>query len=77
MAKEVGHTASPSEGWPWCEQCHKPVEEWSYETPIAEKPSGMFSRSYFREFENTGEVIITVKCHGEVWRASNWRGRLE
>ena len=26
--------------------------------------------------EHTGEVIVEVRCHGEVWRASNWRGRL-
>lgn len=24
--------------------------------------------------EHSGEVIITVECHGERWCASNWTG---
>ncbi|MGX7874412.1 hypothetical protein ACVDG5_018120 [Mesorhizobium sp. ORM6] len=26
--------------------------------------------------EHTGEVIVTVSCHGETWRVSNKRGKL-
>ncbi|MER9524036.1 hypothetical protein NKI96_10670 [Mesorhizobium sp. M0292] len=26
--------------------------------------------------EQTGEVIVTLTCHGETWRVSNKRGRL-
>jgi hypothetical protein len=63
---------------PWCNRCQKLVDEWSYETSIAEKPRGLFGEyPYLREFVNTGEIIITVKCHGEVWKASNWRGWLK
>lgn len=55
-----------------CEKCGRQVDEFIVETPIAEVPWN----SGFRKFEHTGEVIITVRCHGETWRASNRRGKL-
>lgn len=57
----------------WCVQCDDAVERWSLETPIAPRASN----SGIVEMEHTGEKILTVECHGEKWRVSNRRGRLD
>ena len=55
---------------PWCIQCDRPVETVKWETPV----ETIFIRSYEVRYVHTGEIIVSVECHGERWRASNWRG---
>ncbi len=57
---------------PFCEKCQRTVEEFQWETPLEEITCGPHNV----RMQRTGEVIITVRCHGEVWAMSNWRGRL-
>lgn len=45
----------------YCERCGKAVEEFTPEQPDS----------------HPGEAIVTVRCHGETWRMSNLRGRLD
>ena len=56
--------------YPWCERCNKYVDVIGTETPViaCHTPRGSW-------YEHTGEVIVTVRCHGETWQMSNWRGR--
>lgn len=51
-------------GYPWCTVCNKEVESFEIETPVARNPwSGQL-------VGHTGEVIVTIKCHGEKWKQS-------
>lgn len=54
---------------PWCNVCNKPVDEIWRDTPLKAVlwPDGM-TRS-----QQTGQVIITVRCHGEEWTETYWR----
>lgn len=56
---------------PFCLRCQRTVEEWSVETPVETVWSYLGGQQF-----HTGEVIVGVKCHGEAWKASNWRGRM-
>lgn len=56
----------------WCDICNKPAERYKVETPVV---SVCIDR-LMREKQHSGEIILTVECHGKQWRASNWRGRL-
>lgn len=59
-----------SANYPWCQRCNKFVEAFSIETPM----SVVGAPPKFHE--HTGEIIVTVECHGEHYVESNWRGRL-
>jgi hypothetical protein len=76
MANEIIVENKIPDGYPWCNKCNKPVDSIVYETPLREKPISLYRHNYFREMEHTGEVIVTVKCHGEEWKVSNQRGRI-
>ncbi len=58
----------------WCHKCDKHVDLFEVETPIQDVPDerlpGLMKKV------NTGEIIVTVECHGERWRMSNRWGRL-
>ena len=58
----------------WCRKCNAQVDFFEIETPLQEVPDerlpGLMKKVH------TGEIIVTVECHGERWRASNRRGRL-
>jgi hypothetical protein len=69
---EVGFVRRESDGFPICLKCNRPVDEWDYETPVERIHSWNGSSMAV----HTGEIIVTIKCHGETWRASNFRGRL-
>lgn len=58
--------------YPWCNICRKPVDSWEkqYGLETYNTPSGY-------GHIHTGEVIFTVRCHGEVFSISNTRGVLE
>jgi hypothetical protein len=57
---------------PWCNVCHKSVDSWECEYGlVAGRTIGGSYQAY------TGEVIFTVRCHGEVFSVSNFRGVLE
>lgn len=58
---------------PFCEKCKRVVESFEWETPVTVVPSDR----YFREMVHTGEIIVTIRCHGEEWAMSNFRGRIE
>lgn len=60
-----------------CNRCNGPVERWTVETPIARAPfdpSNTLDCVGAIRMANTGEIILTVECHGEKFRASNWMG---
>lgn len=52
-----------------CMKCGRPVNSWIIDTPVESDGSSLITR-----MRRTGEIILTVECHGEKWRASNWRG---
>lgn len=54
----------------WCVKCNRPVEHFQRETPVEEVPQ----RDWTKRYVHTGEVIVEIRCHGERWCASNWRG---
>lgn len=56
---------------PFCLRCQRPVASCGIETPFETIHGWQGSIS-----THTGEIIVTVQCHGETWKASNWRGRL-
>lgn len=56
-----------------CEKCGRQVDEWTINWVIVRQPHP----SGYVEARQTGEVIVTVKCHGETWRISNRRGKLD
>lgn len=58
---------------PWCDQCNKKVDSFQWETPVDTIYDAATGGA---RFIHTGEIIVTVECHGEKWKASNWRGRL-
>lgn len=57
---------------PVCSKCRVSIEEYELEMPTATThcPYGPSTGS-------TGEVIVTVECHGEKWTASNLRGKIK
>lgn len=57
--------------WPQCTVCGKPVDSIQWDTPV-DCVWGYHGPTPFY----TGEIIITVKCHGEIWTFSNWQGVL-
>ncbi len=57
---------------PFCLKCQRNVEELEVETLVETIHGWQGSTSH-----HTGEVIVTVRCHGEQWKASNWRGILK
>lgn len=68
--------------WPYCNVCNKPVADIEYENVIETiwgmwGPNGPGDNSGPTPFaHHTGEIIVTIRCHGEVYRVSNFRGRL-
>jgi hypothetical protein len=67
-----GIQCSDRDPYPHCIKCGRRVDSFRIETPaVKEGPR------YQDKFVNTGEVIFTVECHGETWRASNWRGLID
>lgn len=63
---------SNSEGsdLPWCNKCNKPVD-------FCEVIGRIFSThpsNHLPHTKPTGEKIITIRCHGEQFKVSNWRG---
>jgi hypothetical protein len=60
-------------GVPHCLKCNRAVDSYEIEMPFTEsQPSGAPHAIPAR----TGEIILTVSCHGEEWRVSTWHGRL-
>lgn len=54
----------------FCEKCGRAVE-----SVTIEKPAVSFDGDDgYTASAHTGEIIITVECHGERWSMSNWRG---
>jgi|TARA_Y100000034_G_scaffold122071_1_gene167076 hypothetical protein len=71
---ESGGLSFPGEGAaPHCLMCNRQVDFYKVETPVSEIVWG----GDYTRFKHSGEIIVTVECHGEKWRASNWRGRLD
>jgi hypothetical protein len=60
------------DGRPWCNVCNQYAEEFGVETPV----ETVWLPNRIARYAHTGEIIVTVKCHGEIWKESNWRGRL-
>ncbi len=59
----------------WCTKCNKPVESYELATPIeAIPPAGPNDPDWSQQ--HTGEMILTVNCHGETFKCSNWWGVL-
>jgi len=60
--------------YPFCEVCQRPVDciefEYRLETVCGWEDGGVL------HYYHTGEIIVTVRCHGETFRMSNTRGRL-
>lgn len=59
---------------PFCEKCGRQVDYFEVETPVQrveDQFSGYITASH------TGEVIVSVTCHGETWKMSNWHGRID
>jgi hypothetical protein len=61
--------SASSDGFPICVQCERAVDSVDVETPTE-----IIAGAYGSAMGHTGEVIMTVRCHGEKWRISNWRG---
>lgn len=59
--------------FPFCEKCGRQVDRFEIETPVRRAPN---IQTGYMQAEHTGEVILTITCHGETWKASNWHGRL-
>jgi hypothetical protein len=57
--------------WPHCEKCNKPVDEVEVENCLDYTSNGFYLVPHY-----TGERILTIRCHGEKWKYSNWRGAL-
>ena len=69
---EIRETGDPFEVW--CRKCNRQVDFFKVETPLQEVPDdrlGMMKKVH------TGEIILTVECHGDRWRASSRHGRLD
>jgi hypothetical protein len=78
MSTDVGFVQHTPDGYPHCLKCNKPVDEWAWEAPCEVRWRVAATRCIMRPtLVHTGEIIITITCHGEIWKASNWRGRLE
>ena len=56
---------------PYCPTCHRAVHEYSVEMPEHELDTLHGSTSI-----PTGEIIVTIKCHGKTFKRSNFRGEL-
>ena len=56
---------------PWCNKCNRPVESFTIETPLVAIP---YPGEPTLHQDYTGEIILTIECHGEKWRASNLWG---
>lgn len=59
------------DGFPHCNICNQPVGEFHIEYPLEIK-----SIYPYIQKGHTGEIIITIKCHGDLFKISNWRGIL-
>jgi hypothetical protein len=55
---------------PHCIKCNKIVDYFQSETPVGPQRRSPLPDRY----EHTGERIITIKCHGETFKWSNWKG---
>jgi hypothetical protein len=53
--------------------CNKPVDGWSIEYGM----NTIHSYAGQSFIVSSGEVIVTVRCHGESITISNWRGIIE
>lgn len=75
MANDLTINRTP-EGYfaAYCNKCGRHVDTIEYETPIQALPN--WKRFGMLEGKHTGEVIITIKCHGETFTVSNWRGEI-
>jgi len=60
------------DGIPFCEKCQRRVDHFSITTPVEPVPGF----EAFGSQRHTGEVIVTIECHGEKWVQSNWAGKL-
>lgn len=49
-----------------CTKCNRSVDSFRIETPVDVANYGF---GYAR-LEHTGEIIVTVECHGEIYRQS-------
>jgi hypothetical protein len=56
---------------PWCIKCNKQVDSVAVEFRVVPKDWQPFPETIY-----TGEVIMTVTCHGESFKVSNWYGVL-
>lgn len=77
MSTDVGFVQHTPEGYPHCLKCDKPVDQWEWEQCFEVYYVSNGSYMMRPAMRYTGELIITISCHGEHWKASNWRGRLE
>lgn len=66
---DVANVLTWSKSPPFCLKCNRPVEYWSYETPVETIQGWQGSVTLY-----TGEIIITVGCHGETWKESIFQG---
>jgi predicted oxidoreductase len=73
----MGQDVGPAKGWPesgliHCDKCGRAVDTYHIEWGTTVKEGRPYAKRV-----HTGEVIMTITCHGETWRASNKRGRLD
>lgn len=55
---------------PWCNKCNKQVDEFLWDAPVDIVHGWQGSAAGYR-----GDLTITVKCHGEVWRTTIFPGQ--
>jgi hypothetical protein len=56
---------------PFCPTCHRAVSKYSVEVPD-QKMDTLHGRTSVP----TGEIIVTIDCHGKTFKRSNFRGEL-
>jgi len=56
---------------PFCTKCGRSVDMVECEYVIE-----LMSRYPYPRYDHTGEIILAIRCHGEVFEISNWRGVL-
>lgn len=66
-----GGISKTEDGEVTCLRCKRPVDHVRVEWPhLTTDENGLAVK------RRTGEVILTIECHGEKWKASNWYGVL-
>lgn len=58
--------------FPMCLKCNRSVDSFEIETPVTAIDMG----NGIHQLEHTGEIIVTVKCHGETYQQSIYLSRI-